>query len=337
MLESMHDIFKDIDFVDKITSDTEIQISPQSALSLVGGGPDQDMDLIFCANKIHRFFKRGHAFTCAIINAKSGLCAEDCAFCAQSAHHRTGIETYGLLDTGKIVDFGMQMEASGASHYSVVTSGSALNESEIETVCRAARILKEKSGLNLCASLGMLNPRAASMLKDAGITRYHHNLETARGHFDTICSTHDYDEDLATVRVAQAAGLQVCSGGIFGMGESWRQRVELAFTLKELDVDSIPINFLNPVPGTRLAEQPLLPPLEALKCIALLRLIHPRKDIPVCGGREVVLGDFQSWVFMAGANGLMIGNYLTTQGRDIDMDLHMITQFGMTHAKSRRS
>jgi biotin synthase len=306
-------------------------ISREQALELSTADADQTLDLIACAEKIRRHFRPGPVFKCAIINAKSGLCAEDCAFCAQSAHNHTGAEVYDLLGADQLEAEGLKAAASGATNFSVVTSGTALTDKDLETVCRVARRLKTQTSLTLCVSPGMLDPNAARKLKAAGVTRYHHNLETARSYFDAICSTHDYDDDIHSLQAAKAAGLVVCSGGIFGMGESWSQRVELAFTLKELDVDSVPINFLNPIKGTRLQDRPLLPPLEALKAIALYRFIHPRKDIPVCGGREVTLGDFQSWIFAAGANGLMVGNYLTTRGRNMEADTAMIRELGLDH------
>lgn len=300
------------------------EITYEQAMAMATAESDQTMDLIALAGKIRQHCKPTRFFKCAIINAKSGMCPEDCAFCAQSAHHRTDVETYELLSAERLEQTGLEMAAAGASNYSIVTSGTALTEADIDTVCRVARRLKAKTGLTLCASVGLLKLEAARQLKAAGIERYHHNLETARSYFERICSTHDYDDDISTVKVAKAAGMVVCSGGIFGMGESWAQRVELAFTLKALDVDSIPINFLNPIKGTRLEDKPLLPPMEALKIIALYRFIHPRKDITVCGGREATLKDFQSWIFAAGANGLMVGNYLTTKGRNMEMDLEMI-------------
>ena len=311
------------------------EIAQQQALKMAQAGPERTMDLISLANKIRQRFKQTEVFKCAIINAKSGMCPEDCAFCAQSAHHHTQVQTYDLLSAAQLEQTGLDMAAAGATNYSMVTSGTNLTPTEIKTVCEVARKLKQKTDLTLCASVGLLRAEAARQLKEAGITRYHHNLETSRSHFDHICSTHDYDDDIETVRLAQDAGLVVCSGGIFGMGESWAQRVELAFTLKKLDVDSVPINFLNPISGTRLQDQPLLPPMEALKCIALFRFIHPRRDITVCGGREATLKDFQSWIFAAGANGLMVGNYLTTEGRNIDSDLEMISQMGLCGAAPR--
>jgi biotin synthase len=304
-------------------------LTEDQALALADAGPRDTMDLIACAGRIRQHCMPRAAFRCAIINAKSGRCPEDCAFCAQSAHHSTATEVYDLVGEEALVARGLEMAAVGATHYSVVTSGTALTDEEVETVCRAARRLKTDTALNLCASVGLLSRDAARKLKAAGISRYHHNLETARSHFENICSTHDYEDDIETVRVAKAAGMAVCSGGIFGMGESWAQRVELAFTLKGLDVDSVPINFLNPIPGTRLADRSLLAPMDALKVIALYRFIFPDRDLPICGGREATLKDFQSWVFAAGANGLMVGNYLTTRGRDLAADMEMISELGM--------
>ncbi len=307
----------------------EGSLSQDQALTLTATNSQDSMDLIFLAGKIRQRFQQTRVFKCGIINAKSGMCPEDCAFCAQSAHHTSGVETYELLSAERLEQAGLEMATAGATNYSVVTSGTSLTQADIDTVCRVARRLQAKTNLTLCASVGMLEAEAARQLKAAGISRYHHNLETARSYFDRICTTHDYDDDIDTVKVAKAAGLVVCSGGIFGMGESWAQRVELAFTLKELEVDSVPINFLNPIRGTRMAAQPMLPPMEALKIIALYRFIHPQKDITICGGREATLKDFQSWIFAAGANGMMVGNYLTTQGRNIDMDLEMLEAMGM--------
>ncbi len=321
-----------MNIAERTTMFDDWQISFDQALELVPEDAETAMDLVSCANKIRQWFKPQEVFRCGIVNAKSGRCAEDCAFCSQSAHHRCEVETYALRPVGQLVDSALRLAESGATHYGVVTSGTALNADEIDTVCRVAEELRARSGLHLCASLGMLSEPSARKLRSAGITRYHHNLETARSYFDRICTTHDYEEMVDTLLAAKAAGLEVCSGGIFGLGESWDQRVELAFTLKELNVDAVPINFLNPIHGTPLGDHPLMQPLDALACIALFRFIHPRKDITVCGGREVTLKEFQSWVFFAGANGLMVGNYLTTRGRSIEMDMEMIAQLGLADA-----
>ena len=310
---------------EKIIGEAGYHISQGEACELSALPDDDTIDLIMFADKIRKRFKKNNVFTCSIINAKSGFCSEDCAFCAQSAHHKAKIDTYSLLSEEDLVNKAIRMWEAGASKYSMVTSGYMVTDEEIETIARAAATIKKETGLAICASLGMLTePVMARKLKDSGITTYHHNLETALSYFDHICTTHDYEEDVQTVRFAGASGLKVCSGGILGLGETWEQRIELAFTLKDLNVDIIPINFLNPIPGTGLEGMPLLSPVEALKCIALFRFINPEKDITVCGGRETTLRDYQSWVFTAGANGLMIGDYLTTKGRNAGMDIDMI-------------
>jgi biotin synthase len=261
---------------------------------------------------------------CAIVNAKSGRCPEDCSFCAQSAHYNTQIEAYPLMEPRQILHKAREAEAMGARRFSIVTSGKAITEKELEKVVQAIHLLKEKTGLNLCASVGMMAQRTARQLKEAGLSRYHHNLETAPSFFPFICTTHRYEDDLNTLRSAQEAGLEICSGGIFGLGESAQQRLELAFTLREMAVDSVALNFLNPIPGTPLARSNGLTPLEIIKSVALFRFILPDKDIRICGGREVGLRDLHPLIFWAGANGIMIGNYLTTQGRNHRADLQMI-------------
>jgi biotin synthase len=228
------------------------------------------------------------------------------------------------MEPRQILHKAREAETMGARRFSIVTSGKALTEKELEQVLQALRLVKEETGLALCASLGMLTQRKAHRLKEAGLSRYHHNLETAASFFPSICTTHRYEDDLNTLRSAQEAGLEICSGGIFGLGESAQQRLELAFTLREMAVDSVALNFLNPIPGTPLAMSNGLTPLEILKSVALFRFILPDKDIRICGGREVGLRDLHPLIFWAGANGIMIGNYLTTQGRNHRADLQMI-------------
>jgi biotin synthase len=261
---------------------------------------------------------------CAIVNAKSGRCPEDCAFCAQSTHHKTQIDAYPLMEPRQILHKAQEAEAMGARRFSIVTSGKALQEKELGKVAQALRLIKEETGLALCASLGMITPRTAHLLKEAGLSCYHHNLETAPSFFPQICTTHRYEEDLDTLRSAKAQGLEVCSGGIFGLGESPEQRLELALTLREMEVDSVALNFLKPISGTPLEKASSLPPLEILRSVALFKFVLPDKDIRICGGREFGLRDLHPFIFWAGANGIMIGNYLTTQGRDYRADLQMI-------------
>ncbi len=309
---------------DQILTDKKFSVSPKEAKTLAGLKGKNILDLIFCAHRITAAFKKDDIFTCSILNAKSGNCSEDCAFCAQSSHHNAQIAVYPLLSRAKMVKRAKEMDRVHATHFSMVTSGYRLTDREIDRICETAFEIKSQTQLKVCCSLGMLNLNQARRLKQSGVTTYHHNLETAQSFFSKICTTHAYPEDIDTIQAAASAGLRVCCGGILGLGESWAQRIELAFTLKKLNIQSIPINFLNPIAGTPLQDRPLMPPLEALKCIALFRFIHPSADITICGGREPALRDFQSWLFLSGANGLMIGNYLTTQGRDISMDLDLM-------------
>ncbi len=318
------------EITNKITSESGYSISVEEAEIIAEPGGYDVLELIYYSDKIRRHFKKNALFLCSILNAKSGRCSQDCAFCAQSSFHETMIETYPLLDNEAMYSKALEMHRAGATHYSVVTSGHSLSDEEISEICAAVRRIKKATDLTICGSLGMLSEKSASQLIESGMTRYHHNLETAESHFKAICTTHSYQEDIDTINLAIKHGFQVCSGGIFGLGETWKQRVELGFTLRELDIDTIPVNFLNPVPGTKMENNELVEPLDALKTIALMRFINPEKSITICGGREITLKDFQSWVFAAGSNGLMIGNYLTTSGRDMQADIDMIKALGLT-------
>jgi biotin synthase len=261
---------------------------------------------------------------CSIINAKSGRCAENCAFCAQSAHHQTETPVYPLKTEEEIVAGARRAAEEGNHCYGIVTSGTGVTPGEeFDRILSAIRVIRKAGLISPSASLGILSEEQAEALAEAGCVTYHHNLETARSFFPQICTTHAYDDDVATVRRAKQAGMQVCCGGIFGLGESLEQRVELAMTLRELDVDSVPINFLNPVPGTRLENLRQLTPMDCLRIITLFRYLLPAKRITVCGGREPNLRELQSWMFMAGASGTMVGNYLTTSGRERETDLQM--------------
>jgi biotin synthase len=292
--------------------------------------PDNNiLEIMKKANALRKQYKQNTVFTCGIINAKSGFCSQDCAFCAQSIHHQTNAKTYPLFDKQTIIDQALKFEDHGTSHFSIVTSGFMLNSQEMDTICNAIIEIRKRTNISICTSLGTISSKMAHQLKQSGVTNYHHNLETAQSYFRQICTTHDYHDDIETIHMAKSAGLSVCCGGIMGLGESWEQRIELAFLLRELKVDSIPINFLNPIPSTKLENQALLSSSTALKCIALFRLIHPEKDIVVCGGREITLKKDQSRLFFAGANGLMIGDYLTTPGQQIETDLKMIHDLGL--------
>jgi biotin synthase len=301
------------------------QLGAEDALRLSGCEGNDRYRLFVEAARIRDHFVGSSVFLCSIINAKSGRCAENCAFCAQSAHHDTGVPVYALVDEDEMVRCAALAEQNGAGCYGIVTSGTSIKSAEeLERVCRTVTRIKNETGISPSCSLGILDQETALRLKNAGMETYHHNLETARSFFPQICTTHSYEEDVATIRAAKSVGLRVCCGGIFGLGESFAQRIEMALTLRELDVDSIPLNFLNPVAGTRLEHADYLTPLECLTIISVYRFLLPGKRLSVCGGREKNLRELQSWMFLAGANGTMTGNYLTTPGRPPELDRQML-------------
>lgn len=300
-------------------------VSPEEAQQL--SSEANLLDLLALSQQVRSCYAPAPS-TCGIINAKSGRCAENCTFCAQSGHYQTHAPVYPLQNADSLCRRAEELAQAGASRFGIVTSGSRLSSAERDALCASVHLVRERVDIAVCASLGQLAPEDARCLHDAGITRYHHNLETSRSFFPQICTTHDYDDDIATLHVARAAGFELCCGGIFGLGESWEQRVELAMTLRELDVDAIPINFLNPIPGTPLEKQERLHAIEALRILALYRLLHPGRSLIVCGGRSC-LEDYDNWLFMAGANALMIGNYLTTKGASFDHDARLLQDLGL--------
>ena len=304
-------------------------LTPEEAIRLSASEGSDLFDLFRGASRIKDHFVGPKVHLCSIINAKSGRCAEDCAFCAQSAHHTTDAPVYPLVREEQLLESARAAESSGSACFGIITSGTTVNRAELEEILGALRRIRQETTILPSCSLGIIDAETAKKLKEAGMDTYHHNLETAESFFPSICSTHPYQDDVDTVRAVKSVGLKVCCGGIFGLGESAAQRVEMAFTLKELQVDSVPINFLNPIEGTRLEGAANITALECLKTIALYRLIRPEQRITVCGGREKNLRDLQSWIFFAGANGTMIGNYLTTAGRSIAVDLKMFDDLGL--------
>lgn len=316
---------------DRIVAGGAITESEALALTTVAG---PDLFFLFAeANRTRERFLGSGIFLCSIINAKSGRCPENCSFCAQSAHHITDAPVYPLVDEERMVACAREAESAGSSCYGIITSGTGIARGEeLERILRAIRRIKSETAISPSCSLGIIDRETALLLKEAGMETYHHNLETARSFFPNVCTTHDYQEDVETVRVVKEAGLKVCCGGIFGLGESAPQRVELALTLRELQVDSVPLNFLNPIAGTRLEGANHITPLECLQTVALFRLILPARKISVCGGRDRNLRDLQSWIFMAGASGAMVGNYLTTAGRPVEQDWQMLKDLELTVA-----
>ena len=271
----------------------------------------------------------GSMFCCGIINAKSGNCLEDCRFCAQSRHYGGNAPVYPLLPRETLLRQAEIFAAAGLRFMGIVTSGACPSPKDFEQICEAGHYIRARVDIRLCASLGLLRPQQANALRQAGFSGYHHNLETAQSYYPSVCTTHSYKRRVQTVKHAKMAGLRVCSGGIFGLGESWTQRFELASLLQELDVDSIPVNFLISIPGSPFAKHPPMPAWEALAVIALLRLMHPGRDIVCCGGRTQILQQCEALLFSAGANGLMTGNYLTTEGSPFQRDKALLEAIGI--------
>lgn len=287
--------------------------------------PDE-ADLFAAATRIRQHYFCNTVQLCSIINAKSGRCDMDCCFCSQSGHHSTKIEEYPFMDLDELEQHIAADLHAGDRRCGVVTSGGKLSGEELNVLLEAAQRLS--NGL-LCASLGRLTNEELAALKAAGITRFHHNLEASEKYYPNICSTQTWQQRLATVKAALDAGLEVCCGGLFGLGESWQDRIDLAISLHEMGIEHVPINFLYSHAGTPLAGTPPLEADEALRIIAVYRFLLPKATLRICGGRVHVLGNRQSDLFAAGANGLMTGNYLTVSGQTPDADLKMIADLGL--------
>lgn len=303
--------------------------SRKAALALAQGEGDT-RDLLYWANRVREKHHGRRVRFCAILSAKQGRCPEDCRFCAQSAHYRASVATHPLKTFRDMTRAAQAPRVERCDSFGLVTSGLGPKQGpEWRRLLKALRWIAETGGALACASLGALTAKAAREMVRAGVTRYNHNLETSRRYFPSVCATHTYDDRVATIRIAKQAGLQVCAGGIFGMGETPEDRVDMAMDLRELDVDSVPINFLNPIPGTPLADAKPLRPMECLRIVAVYRLIFPTKHIKLAGGREKALRDLQSWMFYAGANGAILGDYLTTSGRSAEDDVRMAQDLGM--------
>jgi biotin synthase len=291
--------------------------------------PDEYLThLTAAADRIRIHFKGSRFDGCSLINARSGKCGEDCAFCAQSAHHHGECETYVLRSEEEILAAARAAHAFGAARFCTVTSGGALSSQDFEALVASLERVRAEVDIALDASLGFLDEERTTRLAEAGVTRYNHNLETSRDHYPEICTTHAFDQRVETVRRVMGKGLSACCGGIIGLGEMPRQRLDLAFTLAELGVDCVPLNILNPRRGTPLQDAVPPEPLEIIRTIALFRLILPDATIKIAGGRERNLGDFQGMALRSGANGMIIGGYLTTSGRAVEDDLRMVRQAG---------
>ena len=279
------------------------------------------------ADRIRAHYKGDKVDLCTIINGRSGLCGEDCKYCAQSLRHHTACEVYEFLDHDRILEEARHNQMEGVDRFSIVTSGRALTGEEFEKALEAFRIMHDELKLELCASMGFLTAEQFHALHEAGVSSYHDNIETSRRYFPEICTTHTFDQKLATIRAAKAEGLCVCSGGIIGMGETWEDRIDMAFTLADLEITSIPINVLMAVPGTPLENQPPLPPDDVLRTIAAFRYINPTANIRLAGGRRLLPDNGKS-AFECGASASITGDMLTTSGSTIASDRAMLSGLG---------
>lgn len=285
-------------------------------------------DLMAGADKIREKFVGNHVDLCSIINGRSGRCPEDCKYCAQSAHNHTNCEVYDFLPEEDILNACKVNEKEGVHRFSIVTAGRVLNGQEFEQALEAYRTMHKECSIELCASHGFVSAEQLHKLHEAGVTSYHHNIETSRRFFPQICTTHTFEQKLETLKMVKAEGLYVCSGGIIGMGEDFEDRIDMALTLSEYEADSIPINALMPIPGTPLENQPTLTEDEILRTIALFRYINPSADIRLAAGRALLTNDGEK-AFAGGASATITGNMLTTAAAaTIRKDREMLTTMG---------
>lgn len=284
-------------------------------------------ELCSAADEIRAHFCGNGFDLCTIVNGKSGRCSEDCKYCAQSAHYQTHVEEYSLLGTDEIVRQAKHHAEQGVLRYSIVTSGRKLGDADISQVCESIRAIKASTDIEVCVSFGFLDEAAFRKVKAAGASRVHCNLESSRSYFPTVCTTHTYDEKIETLQAARRAGLSICSGGIMGLGESMEDRIDMALTLRELGVKSIPINFLNPIPGTPFADNAPLSDEEKRRIVAIYRFILPNTSIRLAGGRGLIV-DKGEGCFRSGANAAISGDMLTTAGITVETDLQLLDRLG---------
>jgi biotin synthase len=292
-------------------------------------GDENFDDLLYWANQIRQKFFGRKIKVCSIVPGRLGGCTQDCKFCAQSAGHETAYKDVKILTDEEIVSAARKAKQNGVPNFGIVYSGKTISEKELQRLEKLIPKIKTEVGIGVCGGFGIINYEQALRLKKAGLARYNHNLETSRKHFANIVTTHDYESRIETVRAAKKAGLGLCTGGIFGIGEADADRIDMALLIRELEVDMVPMNFLSPIEGTPLADTPTMRPREILRLIALYRFILPKVQIKAAGGRKLNLRDLQSWIFYAGATSIISGDYLTTAGRAVEEDLKMISDLGL--------
>lgn len=304
------------------------RLSKEEALSLCGVSESEQQELWDAAEEISRKFCTRSFDSCSIINARSGKCSENCKWCAQSAHFKTNIETYPLVSREECMRMADANRKAGIKRFSLVTSGRKMTGKDLDIVCDYYKEMREQGGLKLCASMGLLGNEELQKLYDAGVTRYHCNLEAAPSYFCSLCTTHTVEDKIATINMAREVGMEVCSGGIIGMGETRRQRIELALELLRVDPQSIPINILCPIPGTPLENEPPLPEEEILNTLSFFRFIHPAATLRFAGGRAKLSRKVQLKALKIGMNGSIMGDMLTTVGSKVNEDKILIEEGG---------
>ncbi len=306
-------------------------VTREEALAVLNAGDEELMGILDAAYRV-RLHHCGREVRLHVLqNAKSGMCRENCAFCSQAIGAYSGVDRYGMQTVQELVAGAKEAHARQAVKYCMVTATRGPSTDELETVCEAVRQISQEVPIEICTSLGLLNDAQARQLAAAGVHRFNHNLETSRNYFPKVCQTHTYDDRIATVRAARAAGMEACCGGIIGMGETLQDRVDLAFELRSLEVEAIPVNFMDPRPGTPLADVEPLTPTECLRGLAMFRLVNPVSEIRVAGGREVNLRHLQPLALYA-ANSMFTEGYLTTAGRGAEDDINMIRDAGFVVA-----
>lgn len=301
------------------------EITKEEAIKLFNLKGSKLMELFTVANKVREKYCGNEIHYCTITNARSGKCSEDCKFCAQSAHYNTNIKEYGLKKNKILLEEYREAQNLGSENFGIVTSGRSIKKGSSEFEQIKSFLENTDDNCKPCASIGLLTEEEAKELKENGLIRYHNNLQTSVDKYsELVATTHSIEDRMESIKNAKKVGLKVCSGGIIGMGESYEDRVEMAFKLKELDVDSIPINILNPIKNTPHGDREILTVDEILKTIAIFRLILKDKGIKIAAGRETILKDFMGLAFMAGANGMLVGGYLTVKGRSVEEDYRFI-------------
>jgi biotin synthase len=318
-----------LDVASRALLDERRRLTRSEAAGVAALPLDELPSLIALAHKVRLAWCGPEVELESLINAKSGACPEDCAFCSQSVRYHTGVDVYAFLDLAEILEAARATRAAGATQFCIVVAVRGPEERLLRRVIDAVEMVQRETGLEVACSLGLLTEAQAERLAAAGVRRYNHNLEACRELFPTICTTHSYDDRVATALLARDAGMELCCGGILGMGENLEQRLDFAFELAELEPCEVPINLLDPRPGTPMEGDATMSPREALQAIALFRLILPNAWLRLAGGRERVLGELQGMGLLAGANALIVGNYLTTSGRPAEADHALLEALGM--------